>query len=546
MESENLNNPNANQEILDFLHNIKTNLNNFKQMRYLFSEHNNEVAEIAKMLHNMDTNGLKLFWQNKAQQEYFELEHPFIKGVVGRAVKNYFDDKVTNYIFMIDKDNKHPWIILQNCFLINYIVVPNEIYKLTSWWEFQMGEEIFNYDDCLYADRKYGILLDCYAPQHYFKQNFNGLVEIYDFIKHKKSHATKSFLIPESMKKNSNNDIENMVFIYPNLNADYSNLPKVWDFMIRESNIKENSINEDFDLTLWIGLPSTHYRKWIEMYHGISMIIIKLLEHFNNIFIYYDGLTNYEFTQFKTNLDDEHLNLFIKELQENLANCSISDNNKDTKYITLDNKKITILYLGQKDYRTKISSCKNVDFIISEGNTTAIIPTEIYEKPGVVFIPPHITWARMPINQTIANQEYMCLEYDDLQSGIGDYHFVWEHLYNLSAEVLENLSQKNKLKIQNLKMDRLIPRNVKMIAAQYEIKNKYNKEIPIEFLYLYGKLESSITKQINELKNAIKELESKQAMKEANKKKTRIEKLKNSFIKRKNKLLKLLKINQQD
>ncbi len=96
------------KEIQEFVEKLKDWKNNFPIQEYDYTKYDCEVANIAKWQKENNINELINFWNEKCKNDYFELKHPVYNDVITRAVNNYFDNGVRNYVFMIDKNNKYP------------------------------------------------------------------------------------------------------------------------------------------------------------------------------------------------------------------------------------------------------------------------------------------------------------------------------------------------------------------------------------------------------------------------------------------------------
>ncbi|WP_251821151.1 sugar transferase, partial [Campylobacter jejuni] len=89
-------------------------------------------------------------------------------------------------------------------------------------------------------------------------------------------------------------------------------------------------------------------------------------------------------------------------------------------------------------------------------------------------------------------------------------YIPWQHIYNLTAEVLEELSAAGKLKIKDLKMHRLDVPPVELVARKYELEQKFKVKLSIENVVLFNELEKKIdalafntTTIINNINNTI-------------------------------------------
>ncbi|EKT2691551.1 hypothetical protein QD666_001866, partial [Campylobacter coli] len=126
------------KEIQEFIEKLKDWKNNFPIQEYDYTKYDCEVANIAKWQKENNINELINFWNEKIKEEYFELKHPIYNDVVTMAVSSYFDNYISNYIFMIDKDNKYPWILIQISNSINAIITLTHFYIVRQQWDNQI------------------------------------------------------------------------------------------------------------------------------------------------------------------------------------------------------------------------------------------------------------------------------------------------------------------------------------------------------------------------------------------------------------------------
>ncbi len=173
-------------------------------------------------------------------------------------------------------------------------------------------------------------------------------------------------------------------------------------------------------------------------------------------------------------------------MQKSISNSIISEE----RFIVLKS-------LAGYDYRTKICYCEDCDIAISDSGTTGLIPFKFHQKPGVVFYGDK-SWIKFSEWLSLNNYQYCIKEDYILQVNkkshiIWDYHIPLEHIYNLTAEILERLDKENKLKVKNLKMHRLEVPPVELVAKQYELEQKLQIELPMESVALYSELEKQIS-----------------------------------------------------
>ncbi len=478
------------KEIQEFVEKLKDWKNNFPIQEYDYTKYDCEVANIAKWQKENNINELINFWNEKCKNDYFELKHPVYNDVITRAVNNYFDNGVRNYVFMIDKNNKYPWILLQDSHLINSCILPNKIFKIFSYWNFWGNlDEIRNIllendKNFFYNAFPFAFLLGNSLPQHYFTQVFASLYAISNHTILNKNLSSPAFFVLKEHKKQIKND-EKLIYIYPNLNGNIRATfdlacKKIYNDSLLYPGIYYQKDNSEYDLKVWFGFPSTPYRDWIEKYQFATLFIENCSLYFEKIKIYVDGITAYEGER----IDDERNNAVYKILKEQIV--------KVCKNKNID---CTLFHLAGYDYRTKICYCNDCDIAISEGNTTALVPFNFCKISGVNFIP-FTPWSAR-VGSKIVSFKDMARVYTDINKadGLSSYHIPPQHIYNLAAEVLEELSVAGKLKIKNLKMDRLDVPPVELIAKQYELEQTLKIKLPIESVALYSELE----KQINAL-----------------------------------------------
>ncbi len=211
--------------------------------------------------------------------------------------------------------------------------------------------------------------------------------------------------------------------------------------MIKQS-LQECKINKDnFDLILWFGIPSER-REWVEAKDGILKIIEQYLLYFNSIKIYLDGLTAFENAPFNTPFPILH-----KELIENLNT------------LNKNGKKVEAISLHGATYKLKISYFSSVDCAITESSSTGIVPLDIYRSDNCVLFGPIFYNTELvsyiPQNAKIANENLIKIV-NFKQFGYFKYHIPWQHLYNLSADILEKIKQVKITRLQVPPMEQIL------------------------------------------------------------------------------------------
>ncbi|EOD4836035.1 hypothetical protein ACJU1Q_001615, partial [Campylobacter upsaliensis] len=240
-------------------------------------------------------------------------------------------------------------------------------------------------------------------------------------------------------------------------------------------------------LTLWLGIPGER-RIWLEQWEGIPQILKNLNLYFSNIKVYIDGITSYdgERTEFKANVENfwkivENTEITLKATHAKHNTFDPNDKNSANKaLITTKNGQIDIESLSGYDYKAKIARCNLCDMAICELGTTNLVPFVFFRKAGVAF---YCYSNQIPYMKSLAQKiphlKTINFAYYKLNKHIGlecDYHIPYQHLYNLAAECLEELSLENKIKGFNkekpLKMHRLSVPSVELINKAYELEQK--------------------------------------------------------------------------
>ncbi|KDA36110.1 hypothetical protein N218_10570 [Campylobacter jejuni K5] len=454
------------------------NMSNFKRIKYNGELYKGEISFIQEKIKQKDTDAIIEVWRKKIESKKFELEHPIYPNIKTRAVYNIFNGRAANYVFMIDKDNKYPWIFTQATCLIDYAIVPGYVINIASPWPCH-GVHIFkdiNPEKLLYSEKLMGFTMEMTTPQHYTYFLYQFFIQL-----DKKNIINKNFpikphqcfFLSEKYISNTNYLLhkKNIVYLYPmGIEALYR---REAEHLIYQESLKTTKIIEktnEFDLIIWLGLSA--YRTWIEQEDGVKNIVAELSKYFKKIKIYFNGITSYDskiilekqdFGIFSSSADlFERIKNKIKEIQAHEFYCEL---------ISLDSK----------DYRTKISYCDSVDVCISEGNTTGMVPFQFCKKPGVNFIAPQSNGEKFG---TIIEGSYI------VKSLIEDnsYHMSWEHVFNRLVDIIFD--------VKKIKMEYIKEPDVKLLQKQHEIYQDVNIKIPIEFIFLYEAIYVKFDKMI--------------------------------------------------
>ncbi|WP_128082424.1 hypothetical protein [Halomonas sp. KX33721] len=202
-------------------------------------------------------------------------------------------------------------------------------------------------------------------------------------------------------------------------------------------------------LRIWYGITGQK-RSWLQQVDGAENIIKKLLPHFNEIELYVDGMTASEGNTIR-NADDEAV---LKKIENRLeGQCRIQS------------------LIGQ-DYRHKVRVCSTVDLFIANAGTGCMVPLRFCKKPGTLHSNTRFFTFPDSYPETIkkSDKKYVI----DVQiegkerADLSSYHIPWQHIFNLTAEVL------NKIKGTNIKPLEVPP--VEEVAKHYDKQQKAQKQ----------------------------------------------------------------------
>ncbi|EAJ3901448.1 alpha-2,3-sialyltransferase [Campylobacter jejuni] len=499
------------REIQEFIEKLKDWKNNFSIQDYDYTKYNCEVADIAKWQKENNVNELINFWNEKIKEDYFELKHPLYNKILTRAVFSCNVHNFFNWVFFIDIKNKNPFLLGQVNSCINFILVKNSIIILDEGWSNLYIGAIDHARDficgsCLdlkYKGIGFGFTLQNTRPAHFFNHILNGFINIDNT---KPVYGKNIFFKPKFLLYTEQKDL---VYFYPTTKMN-TNLVPMFNYVYQESIrdfitlIDKDIFKEKYDLTIWLGLPGER-RNWVEQIEGVANILKHCNKYFKKIKVYIDGMTGYDgqIQDFPENkmLFNKIVNttreLFLQEYNKNII-FTFEELQKLVDISTENEEKIVVFKsLAGYDYRTKICYCRDCDITISDGGTTTFIPFVIFKKPGIIFCGHlnHINYANCILNdkrlQKVTNKN-MFLQVDRKTYFNFSFHLSYEYIYNLAAEVLEELSVAGKLKVKNLKMHRLDVPSVELIAKQYELEQKLNIKFSIENVALFSELEKKI------------------------------------------------------
>ena len=462
-----------------FLNNIKKGFSYFKKEDYNPELYDCGISNISKCCKLQKSQEILEYLKSKLSQKYFEIKHPLKNEIKLRAVFNMHSNLI-NFVFFTSSNNEEIIGIIQICDFVNYFFTSNTIYCVSYAWDGAL-ESSFGYlcsqvrqgfvdtSDLLYQDKPYGYTLYQYRPSHYIGHIFQPFLSL----RTKEIAKEPSFFIPKDCKFAS----DNRVYFY-SMTYIYKDLTDVHNFMLHESleefttlvEPKDLEFKDNFFLTLWLGLPGER-RAWLEQIEGSALILKNLLPYFPRIKVYIDGMTSYDRQRQDFPENKILYNQVVRATKEALKDTLVLD----TEDLDLSQKEkikeieslIVFKSLAGYDYRTKFCYCSMCDIAISDSGTTLIVPFEVCKKPGVFFYggfnEGYIKWLQNAAKQhehRRVTEEKFRVAVNKQNRLVWDYHIPPEHIYNLSAEVLEEL--------KNIKMHRLDVPPVELYAKKYE------------------------------------------------------------------------------
>ncbi|OCR04740.1 hypothetical protein BA184_07620 [Helicobacter pullorum] len=520
------------KEIQEFIEKLKDWKNNFPIQEYDYTKYDCEVANIAKWQKENNINELVNFWNEKFKSYSLALKHPFYNDIITKAVYNCYDGNVVNCVFMIDEDNKHPWIFVQCFRSINLLICKNGAYCVFEDVEgynlsiLGTASRHFSKIECnhlSYRDVEFGVSLQNARPAHFFYMLLKHLIRMELCGKHILVERF-CFFIPSFLHQSCTAKNENRVYIQPTIVPGSLGNAVLNEFVAKDS-IEIQSCECNFgigcDLTIWLGLPGER-RAWLEQIEGTANILRHFNKYFKKIKVYVDGMTAYDgerqdFPENKVLFNkvvDATRKLFLEECDKNII-FTFEDSQDLVSSLTNEERFVVFKSLSGYDYRTKICYCNDCDIAISDSGTTALVPFQFYKKPGVVFYG-ELASSYINFSKSLANNAYqravdekLVVQVNRKSFLVWDYHIPYQHIYNLAAEVLEELSGENKLKVKNLKMHRLEVPPVELIAKQYELEKQFEVKIPLENVEFVDKLATQLQQKDQIIQTKNQELASK-------------------------------------
>ncbi|NYS78423.1 hypothetical protein HZS80_12015 [Halomonas glaciei] len=393
-----------------------------------------ELKKICDFQFRRDVDGILDIWKEKLNNEHFELCHPEYPEVITRAVYN-IRHRMANFVFMIDVDNKHPWIFAQCEGFIDYVITqrvrcvasPCTIKPITDHidklWELVKGS-------IAYKDIAYGFDLTQTRPYHYF---YDHLKYFLSFIEMQGANEFKRVALDDGsfykIKCSKITDSSSVLLFSSAISANstkerYANntsrnlSEKMEKFIYQDAmeNFRHSSVESDV-FKIWYGITGQK-RSWLQQVEAAGQITKNLSQHFPKIELLVDGMTARD-GEVISNEGDEAV---FRRIQEAVgAVCEVKS-------------------LIGMDYRSKIQACSSVDVFVANAGSGSLVPLRFCDKPGVLHSNSKLFnfRERCPHSVKIFDKTYEIDEPDDLssRSDFCSYHIPWQHIYNLLGDVI--------------------------------------------------------------------------------------------------------------
>lgn len=462
-------------EIEHFLFKLRNWKENF-EFKEFDTAGGDELSQIVAMQKNKDLDGLLNVWEQKLDQDCFELPHPEFCETITRAVYS-IQLGMANFVFMIDSGNKLPWVFGQCEGFIDYILTNKYHYKASLSNDKPITAQIKGLTElqakCLeFNSKRFGFLLSQTSPYHFFYDHLKFLY----FLKGLEVDVVSKCLKEENAFFKTNMTevfTDDVVLFFPAVIGN--------NILSQRGSSKVNIVNEEMEkavykdsiegfipprkenaLKLWYGITGQK-RSWLQQIEAIENIVNCLLPHFSSVQLYIDGMTAVD-GETTINYEDEEIFGKIVELLD--GDCEIYS------------------CIGQ-DYRNKVKICSTVDLFIANAGTGCMVPLRFCKKPGVLHSNKRLfTFPdSYPETVKIFNKKYVVdvIEEGKVRADLVSYHIPWQHIFNLTAEVI------NQIKGTNIKP--LVVPLVEEVAKHYDEQQKDKKHK----LMAFSALENRIT-----------------------------------------------------
>lgn len=455
------------KEILQFINKLSNWRDNFEVVKYE-NENNTSIYSLVRSIRNRQIDFLLEKTEEIYSKDYFMLPHPEDESILTKAFASTHLGHC-NFIFMTDIAKKNPWLLVQSGnFLDSFFTASGKLFHVSgegSWLPavanlnglLNKHNLINDLEKCSYEPKKIdGLIISSDRPFHFFYDQLFSL----QYLLHKKINKNvyydEVFWPIENFDKNAKKTNRKIsgVFVAPKTigkGVYFENKRLVNKIMmpfetICRENLPSAAIDHS-DLKIVINI-SSEKRAWLQQSIGYVSIIKELSKFFSTIKIYCDGMTA---------AINEEINISDNEDVFKFLNKNLS---------SYDSIKIEPIY--GKEYPEKSSYYQVTDLVITPMGSSAILPIRIVRKNTIQF-------SNLDMIETVckADGEFIVLNANKShiiqeKSKVGDqpqhasYHIPWQHIFNLTAEVLNQIKG---TKIEYLE-----------VPPVEEVKETYDKE----------------------------------------------------------------------
>lgn len=411
-----------------------------------------------------------------------EIEHPFsFKKTRPRFT---IQQGGTNYIFLSDNEDENVWCWVQSLNVVDAIITSDGQYYdsptgrnnlrdikakiLERTPRNALSNSLLGFDEagfdglyichprpfhffydmllclfCLSSDKR-GVR-KIYSKDSFYDLSHFGVVE---------QHAgacSKNLFLPVAIQRNYIIDSDVCRAKGSYVPEEYKSIVLDFENFVYKKAIKyTGEPSRNSSLKIWYGVTGQK-RSWLQQVEAIEGIVNNLMWYFDRVELLVDGLTAPEGKELES-AEDESIFLQIE------------------KRLTV---KCGVYSLIGKDYRNKIRACEAVDFFIANAGTGCMVPLRFCKKPGVLHSSMNLVSFPDDYPDTVRffDPKFHVDVPDQAEPKRADYcsyHIPWQHVFNLTAEVL------NKIKGTNIKPLEVPP--VEDVAKHYDEQQKAQKK----------------------------------------------------------------------
>ncbi|ECQ7482044.1 hypothetical protein F0F44_08445 [Campylobacter coli] len=444
--------------------------------QYDYVTYKGEISNIRKSFLNNDIQFFVNFWNSKNKCKYFEIQHPLLNHITTRAVfSTQFG--TANFIFMIDVDNQHPWIIGQCQSLVDSIIVGDKLYIISTVMQVDLFKQIhnlskLNVSNLKFRDIEFGYILSQNRPFHHF---YDQLRYFYFMKNPKPIFNNDSFFVPNHALKTS----ENLVYFFPSgicvgqissriLYAKKNSIADMLDDNLEKKLLLDSLISrqyiddKQYELNLWFTICSEK-RYWLDQIHGYVNIIKEFLKYYTNIRVFLDGITSKEDFTIEYTQDYyiyERICLLLKDISKD---------------------KCIIQPLIGIDYKTKIYYGSKIDCFVAVSGTASIVPYRICKKYGLIISNSILYNLDNVEDKFLPDASMIIDQIEPKDAYFKNFHISWEYIFNTMVDILDN---KNIVKIKQPSNEEVVLRYIANSCKELNRDKKW-KDLILDLILVF-------------------------------------------------------------